>query len=79
MPKSFRRWACARPVEAVHLTQAHASGGDVSVLSNQPFFSISDMRREDTSRTYNEKFDGFVLSRFDGNRIRISDGAVHAL
>jgi len=37
------------------------------------------MRREDTSRTYNEKFDGFVLSRFDGNRIRISDGAVHAL
>ena len=33
----------------------------------------------DTSRIYNEKFDGFVLSRFDGRRIRISDGAVHAL
>src|SRR5262249_5698056 len=33
----------------------------------------------DTSRIYNEKFDGFVLSRFDGSRIRISDGAVHAL
>src|SRR5262249_25673737 len=33
----------------------------------------------DTSRTYNEKFDGFVLSRFDGSRIRISDGAVHSL
>jgi hypothetical protein len=33
----------------------------------------------DTSRTYNEKFDGFVLSRFDGSRIRISNGAVHAL
>ena len=33
----------------------------------------------DTSRTYNEKFDGFVLSRFDGSRIRISDGAVQSL
>jgi len=33
----------------------------------------------DTSRTYNEKFDGFVLSRFDGSRIRILEGAVHAL
>src|SRR5262245_3136048 len=33
----------------------------------------------DTSRTYNEKFDRFVLSRFDGSRIRISDGAVQSL
>jgi hypothetical protein len=32
----------------------------------------------DTSRTYNEKFDGFVLSRFDGSQIRIVDGAVQA-
>src|SRR5262249_12428655 len=31
----------SHPVEAAHLRQAHASGGDVSVLSNQPFFSIS--------------------------------------
>jgi hypothetical protein len=31
------------------------------------------------NRIYNEKFDDFVLSRFDGNRIRISDGTVQAL
>jgi hypothetical protein len=33
----------------------------------------------ETSRTYNEKFDGFVLSRLDGSRIRILDGAVESL
>jgi hypothetical protein len=30
----------------------------------------------DVSRTYNERFDGFVLTRFDGQRIRIADGDV---
>ncbi len=33
----------------------------------------------DTSRTCNERFDGFVLSRFDGTRVRILDGVVHEL
>jgi len=30
----------------------------------------------DYSRTYNEEFDGFVLPRFDGQRIRIRDVVV---
>jgi hypothetical protein len=30
----------------------------------------------ETSRTYSERFGGFVLSRFDGTRVRIADGAV---
>jgi hypothetical protein len=29
------------------------------------------------SRTYNEHFDGFSLTRFDGNRVRIANGEVH--
>jgi hypothetical protein len=29
-----------------------------------------------TSHTYSERFDGFVLSRFDGTRVRISNGSV---
>ncbi|NNL65432.1 MAG: phosphoesterase [Myxococcales bacterium] len=31
---------------------------------------------QDYSRTYNEDFDGFTLTRFDGRRIRIVDGRV---
>ena len=31
----------------------------------------------DYSRTYNERFDGFVLSRMNGSRIRISGGSVY--
>jgi hypothetical protein len=30
----------------------------------------------ETSCTYSERFGGFVLSRFDGSRVRIADGAV---
>ena len=30
----------------------------------------------DYSRTYNESFDGFTLTRFDGQRIRIFEGDV---
>jgi len=33
----------------------------------------------ETSRTYSEAFDGFLLRRFDGARIRIADGTVHPL
>ena len=33
----------------------------------------------DTCRTYSESFDGFVLTRFDGGRIRISDKSVQQL
>ena len=33
----------------------------------------------DTCRTYNERFEGFVLTRFDGHRIRISDKSVQQL
>jgi hypothetical protein len=33
----------------------------------------------DTSRTYNEAFDGLVVRRFDGTSIRISNGSVQAL
>jgi hypothetical protein len=33
----------------------------------------------ETSRTYNERFDGFVLSRFDGKRVQIANGAVRTL
>jgi hypothetical protein len=31
----------------------------------------------DYSRTYNERFDGFTLTRFDGRQVRIANGAVH--
>jgi len=30
----------------------------------------------DYSRTYNERFAGFVLARFDGRKIEIANGAV---
>jgi len=30
----------------------------------------------DNSRTYRERFEGFVLTRFDGKRVRISNGEV---
>jgi hypothetical protein len=33
----------------------------------------------ETSLTYRERFDGFVLSRFDGTPVRISNGSMHAL
>jgi hypothetical protein len=32
-----------------------------------------------TSLTYSERFDGFVLDRFDGTRVRISNGSVQSL
>jgi len=31
----------------------------------------------DYSRTYNEHFDGFSLTRFDGRQVRIANGSVH--
>jgi hypothetical protein len=31
----------------------------------------------DYSRTYNERFDGFILTRFDGGKVRVSNWAVH--
>jgi hypothetical protein len=30
----------------------------------------------DYSRTYSERFDGFVLTRFDGSRVRVSSSSV---
>jgi hypothetical protein len=33
----------------------------------------------DISRTYNERFDGFVLGRFDGKRVRIVNGDVQVV
>lgn len=33
----------------------------------------------DTSRTYNERFDGFVFTRLDGKRVQISNGSVRML
>ena len=30
----------------------------------------------DYSRTYSERFEGFVLTGFDGTRLRVSNGAV---
>jgi hypothetical protein len=30
----------------------------------------------DYSRTYNERFDGFILTRFDGRKVRVANGAV---
>ena len=30
----------------------------------------------DYSRTYSERFDGFVLTRFDGSRVRVSSNSV---
>jgi hypothetical protein len=30
----------------------------------------------DYSRTYNEWFDGFILTRFDGSRVRVSNGSI---
>jgi len=30
----------------------------------------------DYSRTYSERFDGFVLTRFDGGRVRVSSNSV---
>jgi hypothetical protein len=31
----------------------------------------------DYSRTYNERFDGFILTRFDGSKVRVLNGTVH--
>jgi hypothetical protein len=31
----------------------------------------------DYSRTYSERFDGFMLTRFDGGQVLISNGSVH--
>jgi hypothetical protein len=33
----------------------------------------------DISRTYNERFDGFVLDCFDGKRVRIVNGDVQVV
>jgi hypothetical protein len=31
----------------------------------------------DESRTYGERFDGFILTRFNGTKVTIVDGLVH--
>jgi hypothetical protein len=31
----------------------------------------------DYSRTYSERFDGFILTRFDGSKVRVANGLVH--
>jgi hypothetical protein len=33
----------------------------------------------DYSRTYNERFDGFIVKKFNGDRVRILDGEVRPL
>jgi hypothetical protein len=33
----------------------------------------------DYSRTYNERFDGFVVRKFNGEKVRITDGEVKPL
>ena len=30
----------------------------------------------DSSRTYNERFDGFIVRKFNGDRVRIANGEV---
>ena len=33
----------------------------------------------DHSRTYNERFDGFIVRKFNGDRVRIANGEVRPL
>jgi hypothetical protein len=33
----------------------------------------------DYSRTYNERFDGFIVRKFNGDRVRITSGEIHPL
>jgi hypothetical protein len=33
----------------------------------------------DYSRTYNERFDGFIVRKFNGNRVKITSGEVRPL
>jgi hypothetical protein len=33
----------------------------------------------DYSRTYHERFDGFVLTKFDGRKIRVANGIISEL
>jgi N12 class adenine-specific DNA methylase len=33
----------------------------------------------DYSRTYNERFDGFVVRKFNGDRVKITSGEVRPL
>ena len=33
----------------------------------------------DYSRTYNERFDGFIVRKFNGDRVRIANGEIHPL
>jgi N12 class adenine-specific DNA methylase len=35
--------------------------------------------RRDYSRTYNEHFDGFVVRKFSGDRVKITGGEVRPL
>jgi len=32
----------------------------------------------DYSRTYSERFDGFALTRFDGEKVRVSRGSIQS-
>ena len=34
---------------------------------------------QDYSRTYNERFDGFVLTKFDGTTVEITNGRVRQI
>jgi hypothetical protein len=33
----------------------------------------------DYSRTYNERLDGFIVRKFNGNRVKVASGEVHPL
>jgi hypothetical protein len=63
--------ALARDAAGVHFRSDSIEGlkmGEVVALS----------LLAETSLTYSERFDGFVLHRFDGTRVRVSNGSVHA-
>ena len=59
----------ARDAASVHFRSD--SVGGLRVGEEQAIGLLSDY-----SRTYNERFDGFFLTKFDGTRIKIANGAI---
>ena len=42
-------------------------------------YAVRSSARSDASRTYNERFDGFIVRKFNGDRMKITSGEVRPL
>jgi hypothetical protein len=87
----FGRCERSRRLAAPDGDLPHASGGGAGISRRAAAVPSVERRRSalrrqqalgllrDYSRTYNERFDGFVVRKFNGEKVKIASGAVRPL